>query len=114
MTNPDVDPKIRKIVVNHLTEWVEKNPNLVKKLCQRMIAFAKATSSAKERMKKIVTVNQDKAGLEVTSKFLDCESNDPTKVEIFVVEGKIAELLSINLFNCLEYNIFVNQHPILL
>lgn len=91
LDNPDVDPKMRKIIVDNVAEWLQKNPKKAKAICERIIAFSRATTNAKEKMKKIVNVNQNSSGLEITEKFMDCESEDPDEVEIFVVEGDSAK-----------------------
>ena len=90
LSNREVDPIVNKIIYENMDEWLQKNPKLAKKIAERIVAFSKATNSAKEKMKKIVTVNQNSAGLEVTEKFMDCESDNPDEVEIFVVEGDSA------------------------
>lgn len=90
LTNTDIDPKVAKIVTDNLSEWLEKNTKLAKAICNRIIAFARATSSTKEKMKKIVSVSQNSSGLELTEKFMDCETVDADECEIFIIEGDSA------------------------
>ena len=56
-------------------------------------------------MKKIVSVSQNSSGLELTEKFMDCETDDSDECEIIIMEGiiKNALLLSLNFFNCWNF-----------
>lgn len=90
LTNKDVDSIVKNIVSNNITRWFEENPQLAKKLCERAVAFARATNNAKESMKKIVKVSASSMGLTVTEKFKDCISEDPNEVEIIIIEGDSA------------------------
>lgn len=90
LTNKDIIGIMRNIIVNKLGEYFEENPEIAKKLCERAVAFARATNNAKEAMKKIVKVNSSSLGLTVTEKFIDCLSEDPNEVEFIVIEGDSA------------------------
>lgn len=91
LTNEEVSGIMNKITYEFITEYFNSNPKIAKLLCERIIAFSKATNNAKERMKNIVTVSQNNMGLKISSdKFTDCDSEDPNEVEIYIVEGDSA------------------------
>ena len=90
ISNSDMIGIFKKTVNEIFTTWMEKNPDLAKKLCNRIIQFAKGRSEANKIKDKIININNSSAGLSFSEKFADCTSNDPEESELFIAEGKSA------------------------
>lgn len=90
LTNKEIVPIIKRIVMEKMNLFFTENPRLAREICERVISFAKSSKNQKENLKKIVNVSKNGSGLQITQKFLDCESEDPEEVEIFIVEGDSA------------------------
>ena len=61
----------------------------MKKLCTRIIQFAKATETIKKQQDKIIKGSTTSL-MTLSDKFVDCVTDDPNKAELFLVEGKSA------------------------
>lgn len=89
LSNKEVGTHITKLFNDKFIEWISNNENLMKKLCLRVIQFAKATESIKKAQEKIVR-NTSNSTLNFSNKYIDCLSKDPNQKELFIVEGKSA------------------------
>ncbi len=87
--NPEVKSIIENIVSQNLEEYLHKNPNYAKLIINRVllnVQARKAAKAAKEAIfKKKIQVN-----LNLSGKLADCSSRDPSKRELFIVEGDSA------------------------
>jgi len=87
--NPEVRSFVESKVVEYLKEYLHKNPSDAKLILNRIllnVQARKAAKAAKESVfKKKVQVN-----LNLSGKLADCSSRDPSKRELFVVEGDSA------------------------
>ena len=73
----------------HLTDWLDRNPNEASDIIRKSIQAATARVAAR----KARDLTRRKGLLESASlpgKLSDCQSNDPAKCEIFIVEGDSA------------------------
>lgn len=86
-----VDRAIDRITTNGINEFLSKNPKTAKAICERIIQFARATNAKDKEIKKIETISQSNLGLELSNKFMDCETDDPRLAEIYIVEGDSAK-----------------------
>ncbi|WP_437063451.1 DNA topoisomerase (ATP-hydrolyzing) subunit B [Streptomyces sp. enrichment culture] len=87
--NTEVKTFVQKIVYEHLTDWLDRNPNEAADIIRKGIQAAHARVAAR----KARDLTRRKGLLETASlpgKLSDCQSNDPTKCEIFIVEGDSA------------------------
>ncbi|OEV31919.1 hypothetical protein AN219_02105, partial [Streptomyces nanshensis] len=72
-----------------LTDWLDRNPNEAADIIRKGIQAATARVAAR----KARDLTRRKGLLETASlpgKLSDCQSNDPVKCEIFIVEGDSA------------------------
>ncbi|MCS0635216.1 DNA topoisomerase (ATP-hydrolyzing) subunit B [Streptomyces sp. LP05-1] len=87
--NTEAKTFVQKVVHEHLTDWFDRNPNEAADIIRKGIAAATARVAAR----KARDLTRRKGLLESASlpgKLSDCQSNDPIKCEIFIVEGDSA------------------------
>ncbi|MFD7321278.1 DNA topoisomerase (ATP-hydrolyzing) subunit B [Streptomyces sp. NPDC059875] len=87
--NTEAKTFVQKIVHEHLNDWFDRNPVEASDIIRKSIQAATARVAAR----KARDLTRRKGLLESASlpgKLSDCQSNDPTKCEIFIVEGDSA------------------------
>ncbi|MFI1157201.1 DNA topoisomerase (ATP-hydrolyzing) subunit B [Streptomyces sioyaensis] len=87
--NTEAKTFVQKVVHEHLTDWLDRNPNEAADIVRKGIQAQTARVAAR----KARDLTRRKGLLETASlpgKLSDCQSNDPTKCEIFIVEGDSA------------------------
>ncbi|MFI6084478.1 DNA topoisomerase (ATP-hydrolyzing) subunit B [Streptomyces sp. NPDC051217] len=87
--NTEAKTFVQKIVHEHLTDWFDRHPNEAADIIRKSIQAATARVAAR----KARDLTRRKGLLESASlpgKLSDCQSNDPSKCEIFIVEGDSA------------------------
>ncbi|GAA1358720.1 DNA topoisomerase (ATP-hydrolyzing) subunit B [Streptomyces beijiangensis] len=87
--NTEAKTFVQKVVHEHLTDWFDRNPNEATDIIRKAIQAQTARVAAR----KARDLTRRKGLLESASlpgKLSDCQSNDPTKCEIFIVEGDSA------------------------
>ncbi|GFH36656.1 DNA topoisomerase (ATP-hydrolyzing) subunit B [Streptomyces pacificus] len=87
--NTEAKTFVQKVVNEHLTDWFDRNPNEAADIVRKGIQAATARVAAR----KARDLTRRKGLLESASlpgKLSDCQSSDPTKCEIFIVEGDSA------------------------
>ncbi len=90
LTNVWIRNAVHKFVSDKMTEFLENNPSIAKEICERaMIAF-----KASEAARRARTLVRRKGLLDkltaIPGKVADCEVKDPSKAEVFIVEGDSA------------------------
>ncbi|MEC4015730.1 DNA topoisomerase (ATP-hydrolyzing) subunit B [Streptomyces sp. H27-D2] len=87
--NTEAKTFVQKLVYEHLTDWFDRNPTEAADIIRKAIQAATARVAAR----KARDLTRRKGLLESASlpgKLSDCQSNDPTQCEIFIVEGDSA------------------------
>ncbi|MFE0641592.1 DNA topoisomerase (ATP-hydrolyzing) subunit B [Streptomyces sp. NPDC058877] len=87
--NTEVKTFVQRAVYEHLNDWLDRNPNEAADIIRKSIQAATARVAAR----KARDLTRRKGLLESASlpgKLSDCQSNDPSKCEIFIVEGDSA------------------------
>ena len=88
--NTSIGQLVRDIVNDQLYKYLEENPADSKIVIDKAIA----ASNAREAAQKAREASRNKAGIgsktRMPEKLKDCISNDPTKTEIYIVEGDSA------------------------
>ncbi|MGW7357792.1 DNA topoisomerase (ATP-hydrolyzing) subunit B [Streptomyces sp. NPDC054802] len=87
--NTEAKTFVQKVVHETLTDWFDRNPNEAADIVRKGIQAQTARVAAR----KARDLTRRKGLLESASlpgKLSDCQSNDPTKCEIFIVEGDSA------------------------
>jgi DNA gyrase subunit B len=87
--NTEAKTFVQKAVYEHLSDWLDRNPVEAADIVRKGIQAATARVAAR----KARDLTRRKGLLETASlpgKLADCQSNDPSKCEIFIVEGDSA------------------------
>ncbi|WP_328930348.1 DNA topoisomerase (ATP-hydrolyzing) subunit B [Streptomyces sp. NBC_00190] len=87
--NTEAKTFVQKVVHEHLNDWFDRNPVEAADIIRKSIQAATARVAAR----KARDLTRRKGLLESASlpgKLSDCQSNDPTQCEIFIVEGDSA------------------------
>ena len=88
--NTSIGKLVRELVNEKLYQYLEENPDDAKIIIDKAIA----ASNAREAAQKARDLQRNKSGIggkaRMPEKLKDCISNDPTKTEIFIVEGDSA------------------------
>ncbi|GAA2676846.1 DNA topoisomerase (ATP-hydrolyzing) subunit B [Streptomyces aculeolatus] len=87
--NTEAKTFVQKVTHEHLTDWLDRNPNEASDIIRKSIQAQTARVAAR----KARDLTRRKGLLETASlpgKLSDCQSNDPSKCEIFIVEGDSA------------------------
>lgn len=87
--NSEASTAVNGIVTEQLTYFLEQNPKVAKIICEKSIQSQRARNAARHARE----LTRRKSALETSKlpgKLQDCTERDPSKCEIFIVEGDSA------------------------
>jgi len=87
--NPEVKNLVEEVLSKNLEEYLHKNPNSAKSILNRVLLNTQARKAAKAA-KEAIFKKRIQPGLTLSGKLADCSSRDPSKRELFIVEGDSA------------------------
>ena len=89
LNNPEVKGIVQKVVNEGLTTFLNENPKDAKNIVSKAVLAHKARVAAKAAREAVIRKSAFESG-GLPGKLADCITRDPTKAELFLVEGDSA------------------------
>jgi len=87
--NPEVKSAVETVVLEGMTDFLERNPQDARAIIETCLLSAKARKAAKAARQTVLRKGA-LDGLALPGKLADCSSRDPVESELFIVEGDSA------------------------
>lgn len=90
LISSNIRPVVEAGVSSALEAWFEENPNDAKKVVQKIVNAATAREAARKSRELVRNNKSTEFSLSMATKLAGCTQKDPTKAELFIVEGDSA------------------------
>jgi len=87
--NSDIRGIVESVVSEKLSQFLEENPDCAKKIIEKMISAARARDAAR-KARDLVRRKNALNSHSLPGKLADCSEKDPTRCELYLVEGDSA------------------------
>jgi len=87
--NAEVKTQVEQVVSEGLMQWLEQNPSEAKRIIEKCLTTARAREAAR-KARELVIRKGPMEGMTLPGKLADCSEKDPTKCELYIVEGDSA------------------------
>ncbi|MGQ9489899.1 MAG: LAGLIDADG family homing endonuclease [Anaerolineae bacterium] len=89
LLNEKVRTQVESVVGEALMEWLERNPKEGRKIVEKCITSSRARDAAR-KARELVIRKSALESLTLPGKLADCSERDPSKCELYIVEGDSA------------------------
>ncbi|MBX5489735.1 MAG: DNA topoisomerase (ATP-hydrolyzing) subunit B [Chloroflexi bacterium] len=87
--NSEVGVQVQTVASDALATWLESNPNDARRIIEKCLTAARAREAA-QRAKELIIRKSALEGMTLPGKLADCTERDPSKCELYLVEGDSA------------------------
>lgn len=89
LLNPEAGTAVSKVVYEKFAEFLEENPRIAKSIYEKAQRAAQAREAARKARELVRRANPLESD-DLPGKLSDCQSEDPSESELFIVEGDSA------------------------
>ncbi|MGC8779333.1 MAG: DNA topoisomerase (ATP-hydrolyzing) subunit B [Anaerolineae bacterium] len=89
LLNEKVRTQVESVVSEALMEWMERNPRDARKIVEKCMTSSRAREAAR-KARDLVIRKSALESLTLPGKLADCSERDPSKCELYIVEGDSA------------------------
>ncbi len=90
LNNPEVTGQVEGTIRPALEQWLHENGSTAEAIVARIIASARARAASRAASQSVSRKSAGQAKLGLPGKLADCSNRDPSKCELFIVEGDSA------------------------
>jgi len=87
--NPEVRGQVESVVAEQLYEYLEQHPNEARRIIEKCFTAARAREAAR-RARELIFKKGPSEAITLPGKLAECADKDPSKCELFLVEGDSA------------------------
>ena len=90
LNNPEVAAQVDGAVRPALEKWLNENPTFAEQIIGRIVLAARAREASRAAAREVTRKTAVSHRLNLPGKLADCSSTDPSRSELFIVEGDSA------------------------